>query len=47
LANQSVIIVGVTLSWRKAVAAIHIIAITLYWRHLNLADGRKIAKPPN
>jgi len=42
-----VIAVGVILIWRKAVAAIHIIAIKLYWRHLYLADGRKIAKPPN
>ena len=41
LANRSVIVVGVTLIWRKAVAAIHIIAIKLYWRHLNLADGQK------
>ena len=30
LANRSVIVVGVTLIWRKAVAAIHIIAIKLY-----------------
>ena len=42
-----VIVVGVTLIWRKAVAVIHTIAIKLYWRHLNLADGLKIAKPPN
>ena len=34
LANRSVIVVGVTLIWRKAVAAVHIIAI-----YLNLADG--------
>ena len=47
LANQSAIIVGVTLIWQKAEAAIHIIAMTLHWRHLNLADGREIAKPPN
>ena len=47
LANWSVIVVGVTLIWQKAVAAIHIIAIKLYWHHLNLADGRKIAKSPN
>ena len=46
-ANWSVIVVGVTLIWRKAVAAIHVIAMKLYWRHLNLADRRKIAKPPN
>ena len=42
-----VIVVGVTLIWRKAVAVIHTIAMKLYWHHLNLADGRKIAKPPN
>ena len=42
MANRSVIVVGVTLIWRKAVAA-----IKLCWRHLNLVDGRKIAKPPN
>ena len=50
MANWSVIVVGVTLIWRKAVATIHIMAMKLYWRHLNLADRRKIAKlksPPN
>ena len=41
------IVVGNTLIWRKAVAAIHIIAIILYQRYLNLADGQKIAKLPN
>ena len=34
------------LIWQKAVAATHIIAMKLYWRHLNLADGQKIVKPP-
>ena len=37
LANRSVIVVGITLIWRKAVAAVHIIAI--YEAYLNLADG--------
>ena len=50
--NQSVIVVGVTLIWRKAVAAIHIITMKLYWRHLNLADMKnrqtaKLKSPPN
>ena len=43
LANWSVIIVGITLIWQKAVATIH---MKLYWRHLYLADRRKIAKLP-
>jgi len=52
LANRSVIVVHVTLIWRKAVAAIHIIAMKLYWCHLNLADRRncqtaKLKSPPN
>ena len=47
LANRSVIVVGVTLIWRKAEVAIHIIAMKLYWRCLNLADRRRIPKPPN
>ena len=32
------------LIWQKAVAAIHIKAMKLYWRYLNLVDRRKIAK---
>ena len=32
---------------RKAIAAMRIIAMKLYWCYLNLADGQKIAKPPN
>jgi len=48
--NRSVIVVSVTLIWRKAVpvAAIHIIAMKLrILVSFKLADGRKIAKPPN
>ena len=41
MVNRSVIVVGVTSIWRKAVAAIHIIAMRVYWRHLNLANRRK------
>ena len=44
LANWLVIDVGVTLILRKAVAAMHIIAMILYWRYLNLANEQKIAK---
>ena len=33
--------VGVTLIWQKAVAAIHIIAMKLYWRYFNLVDRQK------
>ena len=45
--NRSVIVVGITLIWQNALAGIH---IKLYWRYLNLAGERKIAKlklPPN
>ena len=48
LANRLIIVFGVTLIWQKAVAAIYLIAVKLYWRYLNLVDGQKIAKsPPN
>ena len=36
-----IIAVGIILIWRKAVAAIHIVAMKLYWCHSNLADRRK------
>ena len=45
--GKSSLLALATLIWRKAVAIIHTIAMKLYWRHLNLADRRKIAKPPN
>ena len=48
LVNRSVIInCWRHFNWQEAVAAIHIIAMKLYWRYLNLTDGKKIAKPPN
>ena len=43
MTNWLVIVVGVTLIWRKAESAIHLIAMKLYWCYLNLADGQKIA----
>ena len=40
LVNWSVFIVGITLIWQKAVAAIHIHnSYKLYWHYLNLLDG--------
>ena len=35
MANRSVIVVGFTLIWGKAVAAMHITAIKLCWHYLN------------
>ena len=42
-----VIVVGITLIWQKAVAAIYTLSSykKLYWHYL--VDGQKIAKPPN
>ena len=43
--NRSVIVVGITLIWRKAVVTIRTykctIAMKLYWHYLNLAGGQK------
>ena len=41
MANQSVIVVGITLIWQKAVAAIHIIAMKLYWHYLKFRGQTK------
>ena len=41
LVNRLIAIVGVTLIRQKAVAGIHMKAIKLYWRHLNLTDRKK------
>ena len=38
LTNWSVIVVGVTLIWQKVVAAVHIIAMKIYWHYVNFED---------
>ena len=47
MANRLVIVVSVTLIWRKAIATIHINSYKLYWRYLNFAHRRKIDQPQN
>ena len=47
LANRSIIVVGVTLIWRKAVAVIHVNSYKTILALFNFGGQTKIAKLPN